>query len=63
MTSKYSGHSSYGGRELLYKVIILKKISWLLRYRAEQKGLKLREGGYINIMDTVSIKLKNGLLL
>lgn len=31
-----------------------KKLSWLLRHGAEQEGLKLGPGGYVNLGDAVS---------
>ena len=43
-----------GGRGgLPREVQVSKKISWLLRHGAEQEGLKLGDGGYVNVADVV----------
>ena len=58
MSSRRGGRGGRGGRELPREVMVSKKISWLLRHGAEQEGLKLGEGGYVNVADAVSIELK-----
>jgi RNA:NAD 2'-phosphotransferase (TPT1/KptA family) len=60
MSSRRGGRGGRGGRELPREVMVSKKISWLLRHGAEQEGLKLRDGGYVNVADAVSIELKDG---
>lgn len=60
MSSRRGGRGDRGGRELPREVMVSKKISWLLRHGAEQEGLKLGEGGYVNVADAVSIELKDG---
>lgn len=39
--------------ELPREVEVSKKLSWLLRHGAEQEGLKLGPGGYVNLQDVV----------
>ena len=56
--SSRRGRGGRDGRELPREVMVSKKISWLLRHGAEQEGLKLRDGGYVNVADAVSIELK-----
>lgn len=46
----------YGG-SLPREVEISKKLSWLLRHGAEQEGLKLGSGGYVNLKDVVCASL------
>ena len=60
MSSRRGGRGDRGGRELPREVMVSKKFSWLLRHGAEQEGLKLGEGGYVNVADAVSIELKDG---
>jgi len=60
MSSRRGGRGGRNGRELPREVVVSKKISWLLRHGAEQEGLKLGEGGYVNVADAVSIELKHG---
>jgi len=46
-----------GGRsrgDLPREVQISKKLSWLLRHGAEQEGLKLGPGGYLNVQDVLN---------
>ncbi|KAL9094064.1 MAG: hypothetical protein Q9165_003734 [Trypethelium subeluteriae] len=44
-----------GGRGNLSRNIqISKQISWLLRHGAEKEGLKLGEGGYVNVADVLN---------
>ena len=59
MSSRRGGRGGRDGRELPREVMVSKKISWLLRHGAEQEGLKLRDGGYVNVADAVSIELKD----
>jgi len=51
--SKRRGRRDEGG-ELPREVQVSKKLSWLLRHGAEQEGLKLGPGGYVNLKDVVS---------
>ena len=37
------------------EVQVSKMISWLLRHGADQEGLKLGKGGYVNVQDAVSL--------
>jgi 2'-phosphotransferase len=37
------------------EVQVSRKISWLLRHGANQEGLKLGKGGYVNVQDAVSL--------
>ena len=46
----------YGG-SLPREVDISKKMSWLLRHGAEQEGLKLGPGGYVNLKEVVCVSL------
>ena len=41
------------------EVIVSKKISWVLRHAAVQKGLKMDENGYVNCGELVSGKNEN----
>jgi hypothetical protein len=36
-------------------VQVSRKISWLLRHGADQEGLKLGKGGYVNVQEAVSL--------
>ncbi|XP_014560579.1 hypothetical protein COCVIDRAFT_12691 [Bipolaris victoriae FI3] len=38
------------------EVQVSKKISWLLRHGADQEGLKLGKGGYVNVQDALNTK-------
>ena len=43
-----------GGRGLLPRdVQVSKKIAWLLRHGAEEEGLQLNEGGFLNVQDVL----------
>lgn len=37
------------------EVQVSRKVSWLLRHGADQEGLKLGKGGYVNVRDAVSL--------
>ncbi|OCL12457.1 hypothetical protein AOQ84DRAFT_386107 [Glonium stellatum] len=56
MSSRRGGRGGRGGRELPREVMVSKKISWLLRHGAEQEGLKLGEGGYVNVADALQTR-------
>lgn len=56
LSSKRGGRGGGGGghgRGLPREVQVSKKVSWLLRHGAEKEGLKLGEGGYVNVADAV----------
>lgn len=38
------------------EVQVSKKISWLLRHGADQEGLRLGKGGYVNVQDALNTK-------
>ena len=40
------------------EVQVSRKVSWLLRHGADQEGLKLGKGGYVNVRDAVSLFLR-----
>ncbi|KAI9708314.1 MAG: hypothetical protein M1820_004018 [Bogoriella megaspora] len=58
MSGRRGGRSGgrSGGGGLPREVQVSKKISWLLRHGAVQEGLKLGEGGYVNVADALNTR-------
>lgn len=54
MPGRRGGRGRGADGELPREVEVSKKLSWLLRHAAEQEGLKLGPGGYVNLQDVVS---------
>lgn len=55
MASRGRGRGRGGDRAPLPRnVQISKKVSWLLRHGAESEGLKLGEGGFVNVQDVLN---------
>lgn len=53
MPGRRGGRGGGYGGSLPREVEVSKKMSWLLRHGAEQEGLKLGPGGYVNLKDVV----------
>lgn len=49
-----SGRGGHSKGPLPREVQVSKKLSWLLRHGAEQEGLKLGEGGFVNLQDVLT---------
>jgi 2'-phosphotransferase len=48
------GGGGSGRGPMTREVQVSKKMSWLLRHGAEKEGLKLGNGGYMNVAEVVS---------
>src|SRR5262249_19732973 len=57
MPGRRGGRGGGHGGSLPREVEVSKKMSWLLRHGAEQEGLKLGPGGYVNLKDVVCTSL------
>lgn len=55
MSGRRGGRGGGGSRQPLPRPVqVSKKLSWLLRHGAEQEGLKLEEGGFMNLQDVLN---------
>ena len=54
MSGRRGGGRGGGRQPLPRNVQVSKKLSWLLRHGAEQEGLKLGEGGFVNLQDVLN---------
>ncbi|KAF2101896.1 hypothetical protein NA57DRAFT_34824 [Rhizodiscina lignyota] len=63
MSSRRGGRGRGGGGQggLPREVQVSKKLSWLLRHHAENQGLKLGPGGYVNLKDALSVNALKGM--
>ncbi|KAF2183151.1 hypothetical protein K469DRAFT_711102 [Zopfia rhizophila CBS 207.26] len=56
MSSRRGGRGSRNPRDLPRDQQVSRKVSWLLRHGAQQEGLTLGKGGYVNVNDALNTR-------